>query len=416
MRPELTLALFALAYVLIATRRLALLPIGRPAGALLGAVAMVAFGALSPEAAYAAIDAPTLVVLFGTMVLAAYVDERGVFDRLLHGALRVAHTPSRLLWLLALLPGVLAALLLNDAVCLFFTPLVLRVCRDARLPYEPYLLALATSANLGSAATLVGNPQNVLVGSLGGLDFTTYFLAVGPVAALGLIVNAALLHAFYGRTLPKELPTTLASTDRSSESTRSAFSGRGTLALLVLLGLVVALLAGANLPFAVLAAVLVFVVADRRDPRETFARVDLSLLVFFASLFVLVEGLRTTGYVDLAWEAIRSGAGTRGLADTALFTGAITVGSNTVSNVPLVLLVAPYVESLGDPVRTWTLLAWVSTVAGNLTLVGSAANVIVAEGAKDEHELGFRAYARFGVPSTLIILALGTPLVWWLAG
>lgn len=409
MRPELTLAIFLLSYALIATRRLAFLPIGRPAGALLGAVLMVALGSLSPDAAYAAIDGPTLVVLFGTMALSAYVDARGLFDRLLRVAMRVAHTPVRLLWLLAFLPGVLSALLLNDAVCLFLTPLVLRACKAARLPFEPYLLALATSANLGSAATLVGNPQNMLIGSLGDLDFGRFLLAVGPVALLGLVLNAGVLHAFYAQSLPARF--------EASVSSESAIDDRGwRLAFVVVSAMGLALVLGANLPFAVLSAVLVFVVVDRREPRETFARIDLSLLVFFAALFVVVEGLRATGYVDAAWAWGRDGIGTEGLPDTARFTVAVAIGSNTVSNVPLVLLVAPYVETLGDPVRTWTLLAWVSTVAGNLTIIGSAANVIVAEAAKDEHELGFWAYARVGVPSTILVLTLGTPLVWWLAG
>lgn len=409
MRPELTLAIFLLAYALIATRRLALLPIGRPAGALLGAVLMVALGSLTPEAAYAAIDGPTLVVLFGTMALSAYVDSRGLFDRLLRIALRVAHTPIRLLWLLAFLPGVLSALLLNDAVCLFLTPLVVRACKASRLPFEPYLLALATSANLGSAATLVGNPQNMLVGSLGELDFGGFLLAVGPVALLGLVLNAMVLHAFYARRLPAGFEAEVVASEPSTD--------RGwRLAFVVVSALGLALVLGANLPFAVLAAVLVFVVVDRRDPQETFARIDLALLVFFASLFVVVEGLRATGYVDAAWAWARGGLGTETLGDTASFTAVIALGSNTVSNVPLVLLVAPYVDALGDPVRTWTLLAWVSTVAGNLTLVGSAANVIVAEAAKSEHDLGFWAYARVGVPSTILVLAIGTPIVWWLAG
>ncbi|MCB9602665.1 MAG: anion transporter [Sandaracinus sp.] len=409
MRPELTLVVFAISYALIATRRLALLPIGRPAGAMLGAVAMVALGALSPEAAFDAIDGATLVVLFGTMALSAYVETRGLFARLLVGVRRVAHTPRRLLWLLAFLPGVLSALLLNDAVCLFLTPLVVRACKNAKLPYEPYLMALATSANLGSAATLVGNPQNMLVGSLGDLAFGPFLRAVGPAALVGLFVNAFVLDRFYARRLPAELEaSTLGETTSDERGWRFAS--------LVVAALGLALVLGANLPFSVLAAVLVFVVADRRDPQESFARVDLSLLVFFASLFVVVAGLQSTGYVDDAFAWMRGGLGTTNAADTARFTAAITLGANTVSNVPLVLLVGPYVESLGDPVRTWTLLAWVSTVAGNLTLVGSAANVIVAEGAKSEHDLGFWTYAKVGVPSTLLVLAVGTPIVWLLAG
>lgn len=153
-------AVFLFSYVLIASRRLRLLPIGRPAGALVGAVLMVALGALSPRETYEAIDHDTIVLLFGTMTLTVYLERAGFFDWLARRMISLCPTAISLLWSTVFLSGALSALLVNDTVCLFLTPVVISACRSAGLPMGPFLIALATSANIGSAATLVGNPQH----------------------------------------------------------------------------------------------------------------------------------------------------------------------------------------------------------------------------------------------------------------
>jgi Na+/H+ antiporter NhaD/arsenite permease-like protein len=393
---------FALTYLLIATRRLALLPIGRPAGALLGAVSMVVLGVLSPGAALAAVDAPTIVLLFGTMALAVYLERSGLFARLLALTLRVSRGPRGLLLAVAVVPGIASAFLLNDAVCLFLTLPLARVCEERRLPYAPYLIALATSANLGSSATLVGNPQNMIIGSLGGLDFVPFALDVAPAAGVGLTINAALLFLYYGRRLP----------DRFAElSPVASMDGPWKRSLLVTVAVVVGLILGFDLGFTFLTGVMVLVLAERRSPEEVLSRVDWSLLVFFACLFVVVAGLESTGLVDRAWAWARPSMSLEeplGVTGISVF---LTLGSNLVSNVPMVLLVGPHLAALGHPERAWALVAFVTTVAGNLTLVGSVANLIVAERAREHHELGFFEYLRFGLVSTALVLAAGVPLI-----
>src|SRR5262249_55307048 len=151
------------------TGRRAFLPLDRAAGALLGAVLMVAVGALSPEESYRAIDHNTIVLLFGMMLLTNYVDKAGFFEKLAGAILDLVRSPRRLLAVVAILSGVLSAFLVNDTVCLFLTPVVVALCRRSKLPMGPYLIAVATSANIGSAATLVGNPQNMIIGSLSGI-------------------------------------------------------------------------------------------------------------------------------------------------------------------------------------------------------------------------------------------------------
>src|ERR1051326_5721306 len=194
-RKEVTAVLiFAVTYALISGRRLKILPLNRPAAALLGAVLMVATGVMTPEQAYRAVDYDTLVLLLGMMLISAYLYMAGFFEWAADGILRIAKTPQRLLLYLVLTSGILSALLVNDTICLMLTPLVVAVIVRGKLPLFPYLMALATSANLGSVATLVGNPQNMIIGHMSGIPFVRFSAALLPVAALGLAINYAVLR------------------------------------------------------------------------------------------------------------------------------------------------------------------------------------------------------------------------------
>jgi Na+/H+ antiporter NhaD/arsenite permease-like protein len=301
---------------------------------------------------------------------------------------------------------VLSAFLVNDAVCLFLTPVVVATCRKARLPFGPYLIALATCANLGSAATLVGNPQNMIIGSMSGHGFGPFLARSAPAAVVGLALNLILLRLYYRRLLPARFDLPVRSPAGIPDRRRLALTG------LVTAAIVAGFFLGGHLGYTSVAGVLVLILADRRDPREAFARVDWPLLVFFCGLFVVVAALRETGLVERAWLAARPYLAFDDPAGLAAFSGAMTVGSNLVSNVPMVLLAGPHLAAIGDPGTGWVLLAFVTTVAGNLTLVGSVANIIVAESAREHHTLGFWEYLRFGAVSTVLVLAAGVPVVW----
>jgi Na+/H+ antiporter NhaD/arsenite permease-like protein len=403
----LTVSVFALTYALIAARRLRWLPIGRPAGALLGAVLMVAIGTLTPEQAYDAVDHDTIVLLLGMMLITAYLERAGAFERIATAALSVCRSGFQLLAALALVSGALSAFLVNDTVCLFLTPVVVATCRRAGLPMGPYLIALATSANLGSSATLVGNPQNMIIGSLSGIPFARFAAVVAPVAAVTLLLNVGLLWAMYRRQLP----------DRLVPLQPLPLVAAAPLAPIAVVtgSVVVGFFAGLHLGFVALGGAVAMMLFERTDPRDVLGKVDWALLLFFACLFVTVHGFATTGLVEQAWAALSPQMDLSGASGLATYTGMVVAGSNLVSNVPLVLLAGPHVPDLGGE-PAWLLLAYVSTVAGNLTLVGSVANLIVAEGARDEYPLGFWEYLKFGLPSTLLSLAVGVPLLWFLGG
>lgn len=401
-------SIFCLTYALIASRRLRLLPIGRPAGALLGAVLMVASGVLSPEASYEAVDGDTIVLLFGMMLITAHLEEAGFFDLLAAGLLRAGGSPWRLLWTLSVASAALSAFLVNDTVCLFLTPVVVAACRRGGLPMGPYLIALATSANLGSAATLVGNPQNMIVGSLSGLSFVPFLLCAGPAAAAGVAINVALLALYYRRGLPARVGGDAPEPPRIDRR-RLRFT------LAAAAGVVAGFFAGFHLGYTTLAGAMVLVLADRKEPRGAFAKVDWPLLVFFCCLFIVVGGLASTGLPEAAWSAASPYFRLAEARGAALFTALMVLGSNVFSNVPMVLLTGPHLGELGSEALGWTLLAFTTTVAGNLTLVGSVANIIVAEGARDDYALGFVEYLRFGAVSTLLALAAGVPILYLLA-
>jgi len=367
---------------------------------------MVLIGALSPKETYDAIDYDTIVLLFGTMVLTVYLERAGFFEWLARMILSACKTPMTLLWAVAALSGTLSAFLVNDTVCVFLTPVVVAACRRGNLPPGPYLIGLATSANIGSAATLVGNPQNMIIGSLSGFPFGQFVLFAAPAAGIGLVLNMLLLYLFYYRRLPPQM-------EHPASSQAPVDRRNLLLAFAVTIGVILGFFAGFHLGYTTLTGVVILILADRTDPRDIFARVDWSLLLFFCCLFVVVSGLAKTGIVERSWKESAPYLTLHHTQGLFLFSALMTIGSNLVSNVPMVLLTGPHLSELGSAQLGWVLLAFTTTVAGNFTLIGSVANIIVAERARDHYALGFVEYLRFGLPSTIIVLAAGVTTIFF---
>jgi Na+/H+ antiporter NhaD/arsenite permease-like protein len=425
--------IFVVTYVLIAAPRLDWLGLDRPAAALAGAVAMVVAGVLTPAQAQAAVDAPTILLLLGVMGMGAFLAVDGFFERA--GVWLAARTgsPGGLLGAVVWGSGGLSALITNDAVCVLGAPVLVSLIQRYRLPPLPYLLALATAANTGSVATLVGNPQNMLCGMLGGLEYGSYALLMAPVAVVGLTMNHAMLAWMFRRELGAAVLETglavgsLAVDGRNAGRLTEGDGGvdglnapdgaphvvsgqgwrvRGTFG--VIAASAVAYTAGYDLAWASLAGFVVLMFVHRRDTARLWAHVDWSLLLFFGALFVVVEGFTASGAP--AWFFERTPLTTDGgWAGWAWLTVLFLVGSNIVSNVPFILVVQDQVAALVPAGAAWELLAMASTFAGNLTLLGSVANIIVASAAQPVGGLTFIAHLRAGAP-----LALGTTLVGWL--
>ncbi|MGK3960814.1 SLC13 family permease [Sorangium sp. So ce118] len=445
------LLVFAATYVLIAARRLSLLPIGRPAGALAGACAMVLLSSLDPGAgltpheAFAAIEPNTIGLLLGMMLLSASLDLAGVFELAAAWVARRDLSPVRLLYLVTVGAGLASAVLLNDSVCVMLAPLVDRTARRAGLDRVPYLLALAMGANAGSALTLAGNPQNMLVGHLSGISYRAYLLEAGPAALIGLAVTAVTLHLLLRRRIAARTPPLDPALDSASQpaldsasrpaldsasqpaldsASRPALDSASRPALppgarpsaLVPIACVavvsVLFVLGANLAWTAIGGATAAILLHRRDATGLFERVSWTVLVFFGALFIVVAGLQKTGMPEQALRAaspfLPSGPAL-GIVGLSI---AMLVGCQIVSNVPFILLAESYIQSQPDPHLAWIATALVSTLAGNFTLLGSVANIIVVETVGAEREIGFRSYARVGVPVTLASTAAA--LLWLL--
>jgi Na+/H+ antiporter NhaD/arsenite permease-like protein len=402
--------IFCVTYLLISGRQLKILPLNRPAAALLGTVLMVALGVLTPEQAYRAVDYDTLVLLLGMMLISAYLFLAGFFDWAADWILRRARTPQALLIYLIFTSGILSALLVNDIICLMLTPLVVAVMVRGKLPLAPYLLALAMSANLGSVATLVGNPQNMIIGHLSGIPFLWFSASLAPVALAGLVIQYVVLRVGFRKVLGQAVI-------HRPEAQPPPLNRRLLILTLAVLGLVfIGFVAGLNLSWTALSGGALVMVLAKRDTHQVLKLVDWNLLVFFAALFIVVEGLSKTGLPDQTYRHVQPLFGSSTASQSWNFAWFSALGSNVFSNVPFVLVAGKWINNFAHPELMWKVMALTTTFAGNLTIVGSVANIIVVESARGHVELGFWDYARYGIPVTILTTVAGMLILLWLRG
>jgi Na+/H+ antiporter NhaD/arsenite permease-like protein len=391
---------FVLTYVVVALGRVPGLRLDRTGAAVVGAAFMVALHVVTPDEAFRMVDMGTLVLLFGMMVVVAHLKLAGFFRWAGAAVARSARTPRQLLAGLVGVSGLLSALFVNDTVCLALTPLVLEVTKALGLRPIPYLMALATAANIGSVATITGNPQNMLVGMASHIPFATFFRHLAPVALVGLLIDFAVIALVYRR----DLAGPLAASAHPRVKVHAFLMAKGLAAALAML---VFFFAGAHVAVVALTAGAALLLTRRVKPEKVFLEINWNLLTLFAGLFVVVGAARQAGLADWGFDALHARE-VRSVASLSIVSAAL---SNLVSNVPAVMLFIPLVPTLPDPTRAWLALAMSSTLAGNLTLVGSIANLIVAEGARREAPLGFVEYLKAGVPVTVATLVAGVLLL-----
>ncbi len=397
-------AIFAAVYAALALGEVPGLRLDRPTIALAGAAAMLAFGVMDLQEAAGAVDPGTIVLLFAMMVLAGRLRLAGLFDAATRIVAARRPGPRALLAAVVALSGVLSAFLVNDVVCVALTPLVVGLCRSLGRPAVPYLVALATASNVGSTATITGNPQNMIIGSLSGISYARFAARLGPIAVGGLLLTFLTVAFVYRKTLRETAPPRPARTTLRPHRARRGLLVRS---VLVATATVAAFLAGAPAPVAALVAAAVMML-DRLRPERAFESVDWPLLVMFAALFAVVHGFEAN--VVRRWDLARWVGEGSPVVPISL---ASVLLSNLVSNVPAVLLFKPLLAVIPDREQAWLALAMSSTLAGNLTLLGSVANLIVAEGARRHGErLGFLEYLKVGVPLTILTVAAG---VAWLS-
>nr|AAL96262.1 arsenite transport subunit B [Dictyostelium discoideum] len=493
------------------------LPIGRAGSSIIGATLMVYFGIIQPKEIGSVINWDTIILLMSMMMLSNYMEQANIWGMASKILLWKCKSTSIFMVRVCLISSIMSSILTNDTVCVTLTPIVISACKSTNLTFFPFLMAIATSANIGSSALPVGNPQNMIIATAGGLNFFNFFKVSIVSSILGVCLNTILLLLYFKKDLknlnsnfnqlietvnPKveEIDNNHHDDDGANNQSKNEkemeninkeveeeqhnnddddddgfnenknnnnngghaillvassmdsidlsdcsiinkdkkkkenfieiyfnskeksietivniikliFKFRVAIILtLVLIGFFI----GMHMGFTVLFGVSILMICERKDITDIINSVDWELLLFFSGLFVLVEGFDRQ-FEKEAWTILEPfvpiDSTHLNVLKIFIFSILILVLCNILGNVPLVLSLSPRLLEALAPDFTWILLAFVSTVAGNLTLVGSVANLIVAEKSKSYHEIGFLEYLKFGVPSTILVILIGVPIV-----
>jgi Na+/H+ antiporter NhaD/arsenite permease-like protein len=396
-------AIFAASYLTLAVGRVPGLAIDRAGVALVGACLMVASGTLPLEDAYKAVDLDTLTLLLGMMIVVANLRLSGFFAQASAWVMRRAHHPLALLAAVMAVAGVFSAFLVNDAICLVLAPLVLELTLSLRRNPVPYLLAVAMASNIGSTATITGNPQNIMIGSFSQIPYVQFTSSLAPVALVGLVLTfilIALLHR-----------TEFAGGARlAAEPSPARIHRVLMLRALIATAALVALFFGGQPPAKAAIIIGGLLLLTRRVRSERiYAEIDWSLLLMFAGLFIIVAGAERS---LLSGDAVAA-VGRLHLDSVPVLSAVTAILSNLVSNVPAVLMLKPFIDPLRDHHTAWLTVAMASTLAGNFTVLGSIANLIVVQrAAASGVRISFWDYFRVGAPLTVITLVIGTLWLW----
>ncbi len=397
---------FVVSYTGIALGKIPGLVIDRVGVALLGAIAMIVLGVVSPRDAVAAVDLPTILLLYSLMIVSAQLRLGGFYTGF---ALKIVPLMARpRLFLLAgmLASALLSAVLANDIVCFAFTPVLAMSLLRAGLNPVPFLIGLAVSSNIGSAATIIGNPQNMLIGQMGRLDFGRFFIWCSPPTMLSLLAAYAVIARVYRGRFQGGGGAAAAGHASSWPAFNPWQTSKGLAAVSLLIAL---FLTPIPREISAISIAGVLLCSRRMKTREILVLVDWHLITLFCALFVVIHAISLEGRLErLVGLLSQSGLDLRELG---FLTAVSTLLSNLVSNVPAVMLLIRFLDP-SAPVQ-WYTLAVSSTFAGNLFLLGSIANLIVVEQAAHFGiAIDFREHAAVGIPVTLLSLAI---LIAWIA-
>jgi Na+/H+ antiporter NhaD/arsenite permease-like protein/uncharacterized membrane protein (UPF0127 family) len=396
------LIIFVITYLFIGLRQIPRVHIDRTAGALVGAVLMIVFGVLTLDQAFAAIDMNTLLLLLGMMIITVYLRTAGFFELMADRIVSISKTPLQLLIFVSLSSGLLSALFVNDTICLLYTPIILEVTIQLGVSPLPYLLALAMSSNIGSVMSVTGNPQNMLIGIYSKIPYLSFFGALFPVALLGLAVTVLVIRFLYRKDMKKECFL-----KRPAVPVYEVNRPLLVKALVICGGVLAGFSAGYPYSLTAAAGAVVLMLAGGVRTERVLEGVDWTLLLFFSGLFVVMHGVEASGLARTMIDWTGGVSETTGAGRIAGLSFISALLSNVVSNVPAVMLLKPFIESIGGGRAAWLALAMSSTLAGNLTLIGSVANLIVAQQARKKVEIGFMEYFRAGALITAATIVIG---------
>src|SRR4051812_41008307 len=394
--------IFAATYLVLAIGRLPGFRVDRTGAAIIGASLMLATNVLTVEEAYAAVNYETIMLLFGMMIVVANLRLSGFFTVVSAWVVEHAHRPLLLLSGIVLVSGVFSAFFVNDTMCLVLTPLVIEITGRLRRKPVPYLLAVAMASNIGSVATITGNPQNMMVGTFSHIPYRAFAAALAPVAAVGLVFVVVVIGILYRKEFRQEQILHL---EHRPVRVHHVLLWKSVVASAAM---ILFFFAGWPVPKVAIVAGALLLITRRIKPERVYHEIDWGLLVMFIGLFIVIAGIEKTP-LTLELFAFARRFHLERTAPMSVFSALL---SNLVSNVPAVLVFKSLVPRLADPARAWLTLAMSSTLAGNPTILGSVANLIVVERARREIEITFWEYAKAGIPLTIVTLGAG---VWVLS-
>ena len=396
-----SLLIFILTYIIISAQKMKWHRLDRPSGALLGAVLMVICGVLTLDEAYRAIDFNTILLLLGMMLVIAYLKIANCFKYLSYLLITHAKNSFLLLCFVSFSSGILSALFVNDTICLMFTPLLILALNQTKLNPIPFLIALATSSNIGSVVTLTGNPQNMLIGVFSKIPYADFTIHLLPIGLFSLMANVCIIYLLFRKDINFKKMDAIALIKPELDIKLT------TKSLVVLFFIFLGFIFTGNLPLSVITGGLALLIISGTKPQHAMEKVDWTLLLFFSGLFIVVGGISKAGFLTIAHNAVEPYLGNTASSQIIHFSIFSVIASNLVSNVPFVLLSATWIDTFIDPKTMWYALAMSSTFAGNLTIMGSVANMIVMELSKEHVHVRFWDFFKVGFTTTVVSTIIG---------
>jgi len=408
-----TTIIFVITYVLIVSEKM-----HRTVVALAGACLIIMLGIIPQAEAFHAIDFNVIFLLVGMMVIANIMSETGIFQWIAVQSVRAGRgNPFAILIILTVVTAITSALLDNVTIVVLVAPVTLFVASNLRVSPIPFLVAEILASNIGGAATLIGDPPNILIGSAAGLDFVRFAGNMAPIAIVGLLALIGILALQMRKELPGKSDSAMALPDPSELITDRPLLIKSLAVMsLVLIGFVLHGALHLEPATIALAGATLLLLLTRKDPHPSFAHVEWTTLFFFIGLFILVESLVKVGAIEaVANQVLKLTAGDINLTATIILWFS-AVASGIVDNIPYTATMIPVVKSLGNsmPVEPlWWALAMGADFGGNLTLVGASANLVVATVAERAgHPISFRRFMAYSIIPTVAVLVLSTGYLW----
>ena len=399
--------IFVITYIGIIFTGLPGINIDRPSASFFGAVAMIVFGVFTLDEAIKAIDFNTITLLIGMMVIITVLELDGFFSFIANKTISLAGNERRLLFIIIFTTGISSAFLVNDAVVLLYTPVIISICRDSKINPLPYLIAEILSSNTGSAMTITGNPQNMLIGINSGISYSSFLFHLMPVSLIGMVIIYFVVKFLYPQNFKKINPIDPHAGSYDYNYLSMKFSV--PIFLLVIVLFFVNGKAGLSIPVIALIGASLILILGKIKPSEIIKNIDWVLILFFSTLFIVVGGIEKTGLIQ---HILSRWSITPDLHGIGIIHGISLILSQIVSNVPYTILMIPVLKNSESSIL-WLSLASASTLAGNATIFGAMANIIVIESAKKQNvHISFFEFFKAGIIVTVLTLLLSISVLY----